>query len=411
MKQRLTAILLLGSLLIGAAACTPATEAPPTLTPIQRDEQNSERVEPTPIDPGAYQPSSVYSMPRYSYPSELINVPGMLLYADISGAATMAYINKTTGRAFRFCFDPLCDHSSCAAKLLHLTENTVYCAGKLYAVKPDALRGGAGTSIWSVELDATSLREVYRSNGNEVKGLVAVKEYLLFTVGRTAGGDDLCILDTKTGKTKTVGQLLPPEGGSPLDIDEYFTVGDSIYFSLVGSPSLYRTDDFFATSVKLFDFMSMAFCYGDATHLYGIEAVEASSGQFPPRKLFRMSLADGTVETVFDPGTSSLRIVGLDEEYCYFVYYNQNVNTGLIGPDGKPLINKPGGKLYAVPKAGGQPPKVIFDDKFYSVDYAARFDGVLYVMGYHYTEINLVARRVAMMGTLVDGTITRITRN
>lgn len=333
---------------------------------------------------------------------KIISAPGMLLYTDQTGGATLAYINKATNRSFYFCMDPTCTHSgSCPANVLHLTNNMVYCNGKIYAVAPDPRFGTNGTVIYSVELDATGLKECYTGDGNMVKDLLAYHDMILFTQAKTDGGGDFIVYNTTTGKSKCLSQNFK------LELRTYFTANDSIYYTFIGDTYLYRTDDFFATSKKLFDIEKISnLQYGDATHLYGTVYQKNDDGTVITRAIIRCSLEDGMTETVYDSGGDDIYFSGIDDTYCYY-YPVVYVETPYKRSYGTPIINSSGGILYRIPKAGGDS-EMIIDNINYKITYVQKYGEKLYVLGEKYSPYKDFGISTTFIGILEDGVIEEI---
>lgn len=264
-----------------------------TLTPLESSQSNINDLTDT-VDISSYSPTEIYSLPGIGY-FKFIDAPGMVLYTDQSQGATLAYINKLTEKSFYFCFDPTCAHYECSANILHLTNHMVYCNGKLYAVRPEPELGGAGTTLYSTELDATGLKECYQSDGNEIYNLLVYENTILFTQGKTDGGRDIISYDTVSGKSKIISEEYD------LDIESYFAANNAIYYTFIGDTYLYRTNDYFETSDKLFDVAKMSNKqYGDSTHIYGLEYQADETDELKSKAIVRCSLENGDIETIYE---------------------------------------------------------------------------------------------------------------
>ena len=393
-------------LCMGLVSCSDSHPAPLTpLTPLESSSSGSiagnETVVPDSIDTADMAQSDVYSLPGVGL-FKLINSPGMVIYTDQSQGATLAYVNKTTRNSFYFCFDPTCSHYDCPANILHLTNNMVYCNGKLYAVCPEPERGGGGTSLYSVNLDSTDLHKCYTSDGNEIYNPLVWNNTILFSQGRTDGGEDLIAYDTKSGKTSVISDRYE------LDIGTYFAARDAIYYTFIGDTYLYRTNDFFETSEKLFDIEKMSNrLYGDQTHLYGVEYVRDDTGVVYAGRIVRCSLETGDMEVVYDGHGEPLNFVGIDDDCCYFSYTIQ-AKTPYKRSDGAPIVNPSGGVLYRIPKSGGDE-EVIMNDIDYDISYVGKIGDDLYVLGHKYYDRGSVGGSKTMTGILNGGTVKEIT--
>ena len=370
-----------------------------TLTPLESSQSNINDLTDT-VDISSYSPTEIYSLPGIGY-FKFIDAPGMVLYTDQSQGATLAYINKLTEKSFYFCFDPTCAHYECSANILHLTNHMVYCNGKLYAVRPEPELGGAGTTLYSTELDATGLKECYQSDGNEIYNLLVYENTILFTQGKTDGGRDIISYDTVSGKSKIISEEYD------LDIESYFTANNAIYYTFIGDTYLYRTNDYFETSDKLFDVAKMSNKqYGDSTHIYGLEYQADETDELKSKAIVRCSLENGDIETVYESTDERLYFAGIDDAYCYF-YHITKTETPYKRSDGKPIINGSGGILYRIPKEGGQH-EVVLNNIDYNISFIEKYDGNLYVLGHKYYQRGEVGVSTTFTGILVNGEIKEI---
>lgn len=370
-----------------------------TLTPLEPSARNK-IVGVDGIDTTDMSQSDVYTLPGIGY-FHLINAPGIVLYTDQSHGATLAYVNKMTHNSFYFCFDPTCFHYDCPANFLHLTNNMVYCNEKIYAVCPDAERGGGGTSLYSVNLDATGLRKCYTGNGNEIYNLLVWNHMILFSQGRTDGGQDLIAYDTETEKAKMINARFE------LDVEQYFATRKSIYYTFIGDTYLYRTDDFFETNEKQFDIKKMSNRqYGDQTHLYGVEYMcDGDSGVYAG-SIVRCSLETGELEVIYDSHGEPLYFAGIDDDYCYFSH-NLMLETPYKRSDGAPIVNSSGGVFLRIPKSGGEQ-EIIMNDIDYDISSIEKIGDELYILGHKYYNRGDVGGSKTITGTLHDGTVKEI---
>lgn len=352
------------------------------------------------IDVTSYEKSVVYSMPGVGY-FKFINVPGMVLYTDQSHGATLSYVNKASHKSFYFCFDPTCTHYECPANILHLTNQMVYCRGRIYAVRPEPELGGAGTMIYSVGLDATDLKVCYRGNGNEICNLLVYGDEIYFTQMRTDGGRDVLAYDVDTGKVKTVSIK------TDLDIERYFVANNEIYFTFIGDTFLYKTIDCFETCDRLFDVAKMSnMQYGDNSHIYGIEYRMNEKGELNSKAIIRCSLIDGTIDTVYESLEDRIFLAGIDDMYCYFYHITQR-ETPYKRSDGTPITNGSGGVLYRISKTGGERETVI-DNIEYNISCIEKYEEDLYVTGHKYYQRGKSGVSTTFTGVLTDGVIEEI---
>ena len=369
------------------------------LTPLEYSNNNKDGI-PDTVDISSYVPSEIYSLPEIGY-FKFIDAPGMILYTDQSRGATLAYFNKVTENSFFFCFDPTCTHYECAANILHHTNHMVYCNGKLFAVRPEPELGGAGTALYSIKLDATDLKECYKSDGNEISNLLVYDSTILFTQGRTDGGRDIISYDTVSGKSEVISDNFD------LDIELYFTANNAIYYTFVGDTFLYRTNDYFKTSQKMFDKVSISnIMYGDDTHIYGLEYQADESGTIKSKAIVRCSLDTGNVETIYENNKERLYFAGIDDTYCYF-YHVIDTETPYKRSDGKPITNGSGGILYRIPKEGGQH-EVVLNNIDYNISNIVKYADNLYILGHKYYQHGEVGVSTTFTGMLINGEIKEI---
>jgi len=386
-------------LLICLCICS-CNQSNETLTPLDSTAIN-QTLGPDFVDSSSYTPNDVYSLPNVGY-FKFVNVPGMIFYTDQSQGATLAYINKTTKNSFFFCFDPICTHTTCTADILHLTNHMIYCNGRLYSIRPEDELGGGGTTLCSVALDATDLKECYHSDGNEIYDLLAYENTILFTQNKTNGGRHLIAYDTNTGKSSILSEQFD------LDVNYYFTVNDAVYYTFVGDTHLYKTEDLFKTSERLYDVAKMSSMnYGDSEHIYGSEYQANEDGVIEVKSIIRCSLETGEIETIYESTTDGLYFSGIDDTYCYF-YHVIRTQTPYNRSDGTPITNGSGGILYRIPKEGGEP-EIVLNNIQFNISYVAKYDDDLYVLGHKYYQRGEFGASKTFTGILIDGEIKEIT--
>lgn len=195
------------------------------------------------IDTDLYTFSTIYDK-RNHY---IRNLPGMLLVPDQKDGATLYYINKATGVGRIYCFDPLCDHHSCAAAQIMLSEKCIYhpADGNLYYSAGKASR--LGSTLDCLDVNTQESRTVWKGNGNMLKSgsFFVMDQYLFFCVARTEGGYDVMRYDVLR---EQVEQMQPPAG----KVFRAITIsGEYIFVYFMDEAVTYRTTAAFSTYTLL----------------------------------------------------------------------------------------------------------------------------------------------------------------
>jgi hypothetical protein len=168
------------------------------------------------------------------------------LFALYREGGVIRYYNKITGESDIFCFDPLCRHNSCVARLFSDPSQLAYCAfdGQLYGTPTSAgVRDGrpfGNDNLYRIDLDTMEITCVFEGDGNELYDVSAYDEYILFRRVGEGGKRELFRYDVTQEACEAISL------GEEQKIGKLWVCGQDIFVSFANELELYRTDEDFS---------------------------------------------------------------------------------------------------------------------------------------------------------------------
>ncbi|MBQ7338050.1 MAG: hypothetical protein IJW40_06305 [Clostridia bacterium] len=345
-------------------------------------EHSDEKIEhAAPIDRSIFTPeeSMVYS---YITPY-FCNIPGMVLLNDQEahgGGMHMSYVNKADLKEYFFCFDALCNHTSCLFGYngpLCYIENVIWSPsdGCLYAtaiVSDPENRAPNDGVLYRVDMDTMVAKRVIDSNGEPLSRLYASESDIFVTRKLQTGGYEILRYHPQSGE---VLSIQAPEGRA---FKLLRVSGEVILVSFMDDPTLYQTDrnfsEYRATELP------RKFLYLDQNVV-----VSAASADGEPvvwetsaRSIQTIRVDTGEIQTLLSYDDLNVRVVGYGGGYVYFI-------LNPIAKEDETQVEHCGNILYRVSTDGGKAePMIDFSaahtgraDDLY-VYWAACYDGVVY---------------------------------
>lgn len=181
---------------------------------------------------------------------EFFSIPGMVLFTNEGNATAnwrLYYYNKATDTADIFCFDPLCTHNSCVARLFSDPSQLAYCAfdEQLYGTPTSAgVRDGrpfGNDNLYRIDLDTMEITCVFEGDGNELYDISAYDEYILFRRVGEGGKRELFRYDVTKDACEAISL------GEEQKIGKLWVCGQDIFVSFANELELYRTDEDFSS--------------------------------------------------------------------------------------------------------------------------------------------------------------------
>lgn len=309
----------------------------------------------------------------------LVNLPGIVLYTSQEDVGMhLSYANKSTGKAGVYCFDPLCNHSSCAVWRFTELSDITYSPtdGQLYGSSTieDVESDG---NLWRIDTQTQKVTQVYRGNGNPFKQLFAYGPYVYFTSYNQKGEWFCSRYHVEQGKTE---QLSLP---SSWNFRFIYPAGDYLMVTSASNSSIvYLCNDDF-TEWKEVSLPTPTFTYSlvAGTVLYGGDYGEDTPAEYANAncsRLLAFDMLSGEVQIIYDDDTPK-RVMAFDGAYLYY-------SQGEWSQKDSYFVGSMFGNLKRVQVGGATNNKQVEDvldvtdyEGISSVQMAAIFEGTLYL--------------------------------
>ncbi len=299
------------------------------------------------------------------------NLPGQVLFT--TNQMELHYVNKNTGVAHSFCYDPLCDGESCLAHTNPFARHYIWCPADdcLYATQLDPYTMGNDGNLYRIDLFTQEQEMVLLGNGNEIRSIGANDSYLFLLRYKQDGGFELVRYDP-IHEEQTIIQA--PDGK---DFFEVCVSGDTLLVTFQDEPYAYWTDSSCHNYQKteLTDVV-----YMDQVLIYLLtDNTDQSVGLTnAARHLDRYNLLTGETTRLLSVAHTVLEPVGFDGKYVYYI-------LNPLNPIEPTQVLSHGTLLYRVPIIGGESePLVDFGKEHTELPYdlyvyeVCCYDGVIY---------------------------------
>ena len=307
--------------------------------------------------------------------SDFIDTPSRILFVNPSSPKYTCYYSKVDGKAYVYCFDPLCDHAGgkCLAnpaEFYHIPNfelsNTFFINGRFYTASQYG-------QIYSFSFDGSDLKIEYGKDSFTVDernqyslswspNFRAYDKYIYIPIYADENGEP-CILrfnvETKEMEnlTEMTGNCILPDFfyngkiyGRVFPIGDYFKTNlDLTEAEIVDA---YPVGKQFYGSVFFTQLYDTGYTSNNDSKTIGLEVYDIKTGE---KKII--------TNEMLGLEANPYRVVAVDENYVYFYQYKKTFVSTYIDHNGKErnLYKENEGKLYRM-KHDGTECTLIYDN-------------------------------------------------